>query len=120
MQDISYPTLKAIIEFCYTDDVVELEPDWVMELLMKSRLFGIDRLLAFIQSVVGYSLDVQNVCGILTTAALYSLAPLAKATKFFVLTHWNQVTADPSWSDVSITIKTNLTETARKWGVIEA
>ena len=118
MCDISYDTLRTIVEFCYSDDVSDIHGEMIMELLMKARLFGLDRLLGFVESIVGYSLDVSNVSSILSVAYIYSLPRLAKATKFFALSHWSQVTSDPSWQDVDVEIRKRLMSTAIKWGVI--
>lgn len=120
MADISYDTLKAIVEFCYTDDITDLHGEMVIELLMKARLFGLDRLLAYVESIIGYSLDVYNVSGILGVAHTYQLPRLVKATKFFVITNWSSVTSDPSWQEVLEPIRNKLTDTAIKWGVIQA
>ena len=118
MCDISYDTLRTIVEFCYSDDASDIHGEMIMELLMKARLFGLDRLLGFVESIVGYSLDVTNVSSILSVAYIYSLPRLAKATKFFALSHWSQVTSDPSWQDVEEEVRKKLTLTAIKWGVI--
>ena len=118
MHEITHDTLKSIVEFCYTDDVAELNGETIMELMVKARLFGLDRLLAFVESVVGYSLDVFNVTSILSTAYLLELTRLAKATKFFVLSHWTQVTTDPSWLELDIQLRKRLIAVAAKWGII--
>ena len=118
MSDISYDTLKAIVEFCYTDDVSELHGEMIMELLMKARIFGLDRLLGFVESIVGYSLDISNVASITSVAYLYSLTRLAKAAKFYILSHWTQVTEDSSWAELRPEIRQKLTETATKWGIL--
>lgn len=117
--DISYDTLKSIVEFCYTDDVTEIHGEMIMELLMKARLFGLDRLLGYVESIVGYSLDISNIVSILGVAYLYELPRLAKATKFFVLTNWSEVTLEPSWNDLDALLRLKLVNTAVKWGIVE-
>lgn len=119
MSDISYDTLKAIVEFCYRDDVTDIHGEMIMELLMKARLFGMDRLLSFVESIVGYSLDVSNVTGILSVAYMYSLPRLFKAAKFFVVSNWSKVTSDSSWEDLSEDIRAKLTKVAIKWGIAD-
>ena len=120
MSDISYDTLKAIIEFCYTDDVTDIHGDMIMELLMKARLFGLDRLLGYVESIVGYSLDATNVVSIANVAFVYQLSRLQKATKFYILSHWLKVTRHPSWAEIDPNVKEKLQKTAIKWEIIEA
>ena len=120
MADISHDTLKAIVEFCYTDDVTDLNGEMIMELLMKARLFGLDRLLGFVESIIGYSLDITNVASIANVAFLYELPRLAKATKFYILSHWSQVTKDISWTELDPRVRQKLTQTAIKWEIISA
>lgn len=117
--DISYDTLKSIVEFCYTDDVTDIHGEMIMELLMKARLFGLDRLLGYVESIVGYSLDISNIVSILSVAYLYELPRLAKATKFFALTHWVDFVREPSYHELDTNLRLKLAKTAVKWGIVE-
>jgi len=118
IRDIHPRVFANMVEFCYTDDVEELDGETIMELLAAARLYGLDRLLGIVESVVGYSLDTHNVCGIMTTAALYSLSKLARACKFFVLSNWETVTKTEAWQETPLKLREKLIATATEWGVI--
>jgi hypothetical protein len=120
INDIEPSVFKSIIEFCYTDDVYELSGETIMELLTAARLYALDRLLGIVESVVGYSLDTENVTSILTLSLLYSLARLGRTCKFFILSNWESVTRSPGWSELPESIRNKFFDTAAKWGIIQA
>ena len=118
LPDISPAIVKSIVEFCYTDDVEKLDPETVLELLITSKLYGLKRLQTIVESVVGYSLDVANVSSILSLSWSHSLKNLARACKFFILSHWIAVTSQPDWKEVEEPVRDKLVETAKTWKVI--
>lgn len=117
MVDISYDSLKAIVEFCYTDGITEIHGDMIMELLMKARLFGLDSLQEYVESIVGYSLDLSNLMSIISVAGLYELTKLLKAAKFFVLSNWPLVTKLGDWQTLDPKIREKFIKAARKNGI---
>jgi Leucine-rich repeat (LRR) protein len=116
--NISSSVVSAIIEFCYTDDVENLDPETVVELLCTAKLYGLVRLQSIVESIVGYSLDLENVSSLLTLAVDQQMKTLARACKFFVLSNWNAVTSHADWLDVPESIQNAITRTAKKWKVI--
>lgn len=66
--------LRAIREYCYTGDVEEITGDTAVDLLAAASAYSLPRLKMIVESLLGYSLDVDNV------ACLYSVAQLYSAT----------------------------------------
>ena len=106
-----------IIEFCYTDDIEEFNPDTVIELLAKANLYGLDRLVGIVGNTIGYSLDIENVCGILISAAYYSIKPLAKACYFYLLSNYRDVKKSQGWKDLTPELSAKIARRAVKWGI---
>ena len=118
LPDVSRPVMAAIIEFCYTDDVETLDPETIIELLTTAKSYSIFALQHLVESVVGYSLDVDNVSSILSIAWTHSMPHLSRACKFFVISNWSTVTSHPDWQSVDIAVKEKLHSTALKWHAI--
>jgi Leucine-rich repeat (LRR) protein len=116
--DVSIPVVRAILEFCYTDDVENLDSETVIELLCTSKIYGLEKLQGIIESIVGYSLDFANVTSLLTLAGQQQMKTLARAAKFFILSNWNTVTSQPDWLEVPEEIRNVITATAKKWSVV--
>jgi hypothetical protein len=116
--DVSYNVLRSILQFCYTDDL-SCTADTVMDLLMSSRVYGIERLKGMVETVVGYSLDVHNAPGILSIAALYSFKRLSKACKYFILSNWTTVTATDDWAELDPALIDKLTLKAKNWKIVQ-
>jgi hypothetical protein len=119
MKEIDPSVFAQMIEFCYSDDVEDLNGETILELLMAARLYGLDRLLGIVESVVGYSLDLNNVTSILMTASMYQLQKLARACKFFVLSNWEAVAKSEGWQECSPAVRDKLTKTAISWGILD-
>lgn len=116
--DVRYAVAKSVLDFCYTDDL-SCSAETVMDLLMISRVYGIDRLKGMVETIVGYSLDAVNAPSIYSIAELYSFKRLRKACRYFILSNWQAVTAQrDEWSELDDSIKTYLTDKAKEWGVI--
>jgi hypothetical protein len=116
--DVSIPVVRAILEFCYTDDVETLDSETIVELLCTAKLYGLEKLQGIVESIVGYSLDYANVTSILTLAGQQQMKTLARAAKFFILSNWNTVTSQPDWLEVPEEIRNVITATAKKWSVV--
>lgn len=116
--DVRYAVAKSVLEFCYTDDL-NCSAETVMDLLMISRVYGIDRLKGMVETIVGYSLDAINAPSIYSIAELYSFKRLRKACRYFILSNWQAVTAQTvEWNELDVSIRTYLTDKAKDWGVI--
>jgi Leucine-rich repeat (LRR) protein len=120
LPEVSHTVMKAIVEFCYTEDVETLDPETVIELLTTAKVYGLKKLQNLVESVVGYSLDVDNVASILTIAWTHAMPQLARACKFFVISNWNSVTAGPDWNSIDPAVREKLHQTAVKWKVTPA
>jgi hypothetical protein len=116
LPNVSTSTLRCLIEFCYTDEVETLDPEHVLELLITAKTYGLDRLFSLVESVVGFSLDVDNVSSILSIAWSQQMPQLARACKFFILSHWRAVSSTKDWLEVDEVVRKKLAETARNWG----
>lgn len=117
IQELSRRVFVSLIEFCYSDDVEELDADTIIDLMKAAKLYGMDRLVGIVESVVGYSLDVLNICSILTISYVFGFARLAKACQFFLFSHWDAVISSAEWTDVPEALRNRLAEKAAKWGV---
>ena len=116
--DVRFSVAKSIIDFCYTDDVTPTAEN-VMDILMMSRVYGIERLKGMIETVVGYSLDPSNAPSIYSIAELYSFKRLRKACRYFILSNWHAVTAQKNeWNELDPAIREYLTKKAEEWRVI--
>jgi hypothetical protein len=115
--DVSYHVLRSIFEFCYTDDL-NCTAETVMDLLMSSRVYGIERLKGMVETIVGYSLDVDNAPGIFSIAELYSFKRLSKACKYFIMSNWRNVTTGADWDQLEPRLIEQLTLKARNWKII--
>lgn len=108
---------SSIIEFCYLDDVEELDGDTVITLLAQATLYGLTRLANIVANVVGYSLDYENVTGILASSILYSIKPLAHACYFFILSNTHAVKRTQGWKELDHELRAKILKRAEKWGV---
>lgn len=116
--DVSLSTARSILEFCYTDDV-NCSPDDIMELLMTSRVYGIERLKGMVETIVGYSLDSVNAPSIYFIAKQYDFKRLKKACKYFILAHWRTITSNnEEWDNLEQEQKDLLQLKAREWEII--
>lgn len=116
ISEISPVVFKSVVEFCYSDDVAQLDADTIMELLKIAKQYQLEKLTTMVEGIVGYSLDTQNVCGIMTTASILSLPKLARACKFYVLANWKAVTRTEAWKETPKALKDKLAEAAEQWG----
>lgn len=116
--DVRYAVAKSVIEFCYNDDL-NCTAETIMELLMLSRVYGIERLKGMVETIVGYSLDAANAPSIYSIAELYSFKRLRKACRYFILSNWHAVTAQEiEWNELDADTRERLTAKAKDWGVI--
>jgi hypothetical protein len=89
-----------------------------MDLLMSSRVYGLERLKGLCESVVGYSLDVANAPGIYSISDLYSFKRLKKACKYFILSNWHAVTTGDPWKELEPKLQQSITRKAEEWKII--
>jgi len=115
--DVAYNVMRSIFEFCYTDDL-NCTAETVMDLLMSSRVYGIERLKGMVETVVGYSLDVNNAPSIFSIAELYSFKRLSKACKYFIMSNWNAVTTGDDWAELDEKLQEQLLKKAKRWKII--
>lgn len=108
---------EQIIAFCYLDDVTELESDTIIDLMATANRYNLDRLVQIVANVIGYSLDADNVTGILTSAKHYSVKALAKACYFYLLSHWSAVRKTSGWRDLPQNLRTKILARAAEWGI---
>lgn len=115
--DVPDSILQTVLEYCYTDDVQTFDPETVLDVLTTAMAWGVIGLQHLVESVVGFSLDVSNVCFILSLAWSHSMKKLARACKFFVLSNWTAVTSSEDWITVEVDVRNKLLETAKKWQI---
>lgn len=108
---------EQIIAFCYIDDVTELDPETIVTLMATANRYNLDRLVQIVANVIGYSLDVENVSGLLASAKHYSVKPLAHACYFYILSHWSAVRATEGWKELGHDLRVKIIARATEWGI---
>jgi hypothetical protein len=117
LQDIPRVVFDYILEYCYTNDIEKVDGEYAIELLVKSRVYGLDRLLEIIETIVGYSIDAENVGCIYEVAMLYKCKKLKRACVYFLLSNFNAVKSYESWQELSDEVKDKIFKKAEEWGV---
>jgi BTB/POZ domain len=94
IQDVSYEVFLMVLEFLYTDTVVELTSsssssslDLGIHLLIASERFMLDRLKALCEDVIRKQVHVDNVMAILVASHVYNAKSLKDLTLDFILRH---------------------------------
>jgi BTB/POZ domain len=93
IQDVSYEVFVLVLEFLYTDAVVELTSssssslELGIHLLIASERFMLDRLKALCEDVIRKQVHVDNVMAILVASHVYNAKSLKDLTLDFILRH---------------------------------
>jgi hypothetical protein len=66
-----FPAFNAVMEYFYCDDA-EVTGECAIDLLIKSRVYGLDRLFDIVETIVGYSIDSENVACIYEVVITHS------------------------------------------------
>lgn len=78
------------------------------------------RLLEIIETIVGYSIDAENVGCIYEVAMLYKCKKLKRACLYFLLSNFNAVKSYDSWTELSEEVREKIFKKAEEWGVVLA
>jgi hypothetical protein len=108
---------RAIREYCYTGDVEEITGDTAVDLLGASCAYSLPRLKGLVESLLGYSLDVDNVACLYPVATLYNAQVLERACEYFMAQYLPQVKASDAWADLEPALKAKVEEQTVKWGL---
>lgn len=111
------PIFRAIREYCYTGDVEEITGDTAVDLLGASCAYTLPRLKMIVESLLGYSLDVDNVACLYPVAVMYEAQVLERACEFFMAQFLAQVKATEAWADLPPELKAKVEEQTIKWGL---
>lgn len=103
---------QAIIEFCYMDDVEDLQiledNGGIARLLVKAPKMQLPRLQSILESVVGYSLDSENALHFIQLASAYQLPKLGRAAQYYIITHINAVQSSPEYATLDSDVRTQI------------
>lgn len=111
------PIFRAIREYCYTGDVEEITGDTAVDLLGASCAYTLPRLKMTVESLLGYSLDVDNVACLYPVAVMYEAQVLERACEYFMAQFLAQVKATEAWADLPPELKAKVQEQTIKWGL---
>lgn len=118
--DTQWLLQKAVVEFCYTDDVEDLqvfeEQGGITQLLFKAQEMQLPRLQSILESVVGYSLDRFNVCGLFQMAYECKLPKLERAAEYYIFTHWYEVSSSKECRELPQALQMHLDEAYSRYG----
>jgi len=70
-----------------------------------------------IESLLGYSIDLENAPCLYEVAVLYTTPVLERACLFFMLQNMKQVQRTGAWKDLSPERKDEIMAKAKKWGL---
>lgn len=82
--NISKAVLWSILVYCYRGEVL-VAADYVFELLSTAKLFSMTKLVVELQTVIAYSLDVDNILSIFEFAKTHNFIALAQSCTQFAL-----------------------------------
>eukprot|EP01119_Soliformovum_irregulare_P014467 TRINITY_DN3957_c0_g1_i1.p1 TRINITY_DN3957_c0_g1~~TRINITY_DN3957_c0_g1_i1.p1 ORF type:complete len:700 (-),score=244.22 TRINITY_DN3957_c0_g1_i1:57-2156(-) len=115
--EISPAVLRMTLEYLYTDDISEMDGEFIIETYTTSHSYELDRMRCIVENVIGYSLDVDNVACILDLAVTYSCTVLKRACVFFMIKNMGGVKASEGWQTLTPESKDFLTKQLPLWGV---
>eukprot|EP01119_Soliformovum_irregulare_P024572 TRINITY_DN8842_c0_g1_i1.p1 TRINITY_DN8842_c0_g1~~TRINITY_DN8842_c0_g1_i1.p1 ORF type:complete len:646 (+),score=167.29 TRINITY_DN8842_c0_g1_i1:56-1939(+) len=101
----------AILEFVYTDDIehaITDHPDIILELAVTASRFGLDRLVNICENIIGYNLDVDNVCSIYGLAHDHQLHRLKPCCMFFMLNNRLKIKSTDGFRELSDELRANI------------
>jgi len=107
----------AIREYCYTGDIAEITGDIAIDLLSAANEYTLPRLKNMIESLLGYSIEVDNAPCLYEVAVLYGTPVLERACLFFMLQNMRKVERTGAWIDLSPERKEEIVAKAKKWGL---
>jgi len=117
MSQVSYNTFKAILEFVYTGDVKEITSDIAVDLLVYSCVYDLGGLTMIMESVVGFSTDIDNAACLFELCYTYNCERLLDALYFFIMNNWKSVKRTDAWSGLDLKYKNVLLEKANEWNI---
>lgn len=119
MKEIPLPSfILALVEFVYMDDVDLEKEEAIVELLTASQEYQLPRLQSILESVIGFSLDVENAASLIRVAEDLQFEKLGKAAQFFILTHWDAVRSTPDWDTLPSSVVEKLTQKSKEWAAV--
>jgi hypothetical protein len=74
ISDMSYRTFLKVLEFLYTDTVIDVSPELGIHILIASELFLLDRLKAICEDIIRNEINLDNVTSILLEYILQNLS----------------------------------------------
>jgi hypothetical protein len=103
LKDVSERALIKLLEIIYTDEVFIEEEDmsFVLELLVLSDRFGVDRLKAICEIHIMKNVNFDNAASILQVADLHSAMILRSKAMDFILKHFDAVSKSKAFEDMA-------------------
>jgi hypothetical protein len=85
ISDMSYRTFLKVLEFLYTDTVIDVSPELGIHILIASELFLLDRLKAICEDIIRNEINLDNVTSILLASHRHNATGLKEIALEYIL-----------------------------------
>jgi len=108
LKDIEYNVFLAVQEYLYTGDVQEITGEIAVDLLACANLYNFPRLKAIVENILGFSIELENVCFLLDIANLYTCNSLYASCMVFIIQNYTAAKCTDSYNNLTEELKTQI------------
>eukprot|EP01125_Pyxidicula_operculata_P006912 TRINITY_DN2368_c0_g1_i2.p1 TRINITY_DN2368_c0_g1~~TRINITY_DN2368_c0_g1_i2.p1 ORF type:complete len:692 (-),score=98.22 TRINITY_DN2368_c0_g1_i2:410-2485(-) len=98
---------KMMLEYIYTDDIEQWDPECAVNLMILSNEYGIDRLREMCEKYLFDGIEIENVAWLYEVAEMNNAQFLASYCSYFMFKHFDKVTETEAYKNLNpITLET--------------
>eukprot|EP01117_Protostelium_nocturnum_P016633 TRINITY_DN6632_c0_g1_i1.p1 TRINITY_DN6632_c0_g1~~TRINITY_DN6632_c0_g1_i1.p1 ORF type:complete len:601 (-),score=154.37 TRINITY_DN6632_c0_g1_i1:89-1891(-) len=105
IEEVSYDAFLALLHYCYTWDIADLNPDSVIELFQCADLFLLEGLRHTCESYICKFISKDSACELFVLAETYKSLFLKEACFDFIVDHYEKLSKTKEFSEMKDELK---------------